>query len=338
MSHDHIDLRSDTLTKPTPPMLAAMMQAVVGDDAFAEDPTVRALEQTTARILGKEAGLFVPSGTMANQIALQLHARPGDSVIAEEGAHCLRFEAGAASALAGVHIDQIPRSERLSDESLAAAYRSESLHTSATTLLVVENTHNFGGGRVLCLAETHRIVRQAKSLGLAVHCDGARLWNAAITLGVSEADLVAGMDTVAVCLSKGLGAPVGSVLCGPEFMVTRARKLRKRLGGGMRQVGYLAAAGLYALEHHRPRLAQDHAAAAAMAAQLREAITLGAPLELNYPDPGTNMVYLRALNDLGVRMIAMGEGWLRAVFHLDAGGAQAAQRAASAVILIAKQA
>ena len=342
------DLRSDTLTKPTPAMVEAMMQAVVGDDVFGEDPTVRALERQTACLLGKETGIFVPSGTMANQIALLLHTRPGDSVIAEEGVHALRFESGAAAAVAGVQIDQIPQAHRLSNDALIAAFRPEYIHTSATTMLIVENTLNVAGGRVLQLAEMRRIAKQAKSLGLALHCDGARLWNAAQALAVVEAELVQGFDTVAVCFSKGLGAPAGSVLCGTEELMNKARKLRKRLGGGMRQVGYFAAAALYALEHHRERLRKDHKAAQAMADLIRQATFAGGlKVELNYPDPGTNMVYVRfhqgrasehvcTLENFGVRMIAMGENWLRAVFHLDS-GPEAAEVAAKAVIRLAQQ-
>ncbi|MBM4252718.1 MAG: low specificity L-threonine aldolase [Deltaproteobacteria bacterium] len=341
------DLRSDTLTKPTDAMLAVMMAAEVGDDVFGEDPTVARLEAETARILGKEAAMFVPSGTMANQIAIQLHTRPGDTVIAEEGAHILRFEAGAAAALAGVQIECVPRAAALADDVLIANFRPESLHTSATALLVVENTHNVGGGRVLSLAAMERIGTTAKSLGLAVHCDGARLWNAAVALGTSEAQLVAHCDTVAVCLSKGLGAPVGSVLVGSATHMVRARKLRKRAGGGMRQGGYLAAAGLYALAHHRSRLAADHRAAARMAAILREAVGNGCPLEVMYPDPGTNMVYVRltqgsaldherALAKRGVRMIAMGGGWLRAVFYLGV-DQSAAELAASELVALSTE-
>lgn len=342
------DLRSDTLTKPTPQMLAAMLAAEVGDDVFGEDPTVARLEAETARILGKEAAMFVPSGTMANQIAIQLHTRPGDTVLAEDGAHILRFEAGAAAALAGVQIECLPREAQLADDALRATFRPESLHTSATSLLVIENTHNVGGGRVLSAAAMQRSGATAKALGMAVHCDGARLWNAAVALGCSEAELVARCDTVAVCLSKGLGAPVGSILAGSSAHITRARKLRKRAGGGMRQAGYLAAAGLYALEHHRARLADDHKAASLMATKLRNAASDGYPLEVNYPDPGTNMVYVklhhgsaldheRALANRGVRMIAMGGGWLRAVFYLGVDAAAAELAVAAVIALAAKK-
>ncbi|MEN9834484.1 MAG: L-allo-threonine aldolase [Pseudomonadota bacterium] len=341
------DLRSDTLTKPTPKMLASMMAAEVGDDVFGEDPTVARLEAETAGLLGKEAAIFVPSGTMANQIAIQLHTRPGDTVLAEEGAHVLRFEAGAAAALAGVQIDCLPRAAALADDLLTENYRPQSLHTSATTLLVVENTHNVGGGRVLSLPAMQRIGTTAKKLGLAVHCDGARLWNAAVALGCSEASLVAQCDTVAVCLSKGLGAPVGSILAGSSADITRARKLRKRAGGGMRQAGYLAAAGLFALEHHRARLADDHAAAGLLAAKLGDAVRAGYPLEVNYPSPGTNMVYVRLshgsaldhereLVKRGVRMIAMGGGWLRAVFYLGV-DYSAAELAASSILALSTE-
>ena len=338
------DLRSDTLTKPTQAMLKAMFAAEVGDDAFAEDPTVRRLEEQTAALLGMEKALFVPSGTMANQIALALHTRPGDSVITEVGAHCVVFEAGASAALSGVQFDLIPRSELLSDQAIDATYRGDALHTSETTLLVVENTHNVGGGRVLDVAATRRIAAKARALNLAVHCDGARLWHAAAALAVPERDLVAGFTTVAVCFSKGLGAPAGSALCGPAPLIHRARKLRKMFGGGMRQVGYLAAAGLYALEHHRSRLVQDHLQAATLATGLRALQEQGAQIEVAYPEVGTNMVYLRFAHGApgahiqelarhGVRMIDMGGGWIRAVFHLDAGDESAgmALRAVEAI-------
>jgi len=277
----------------------------------------------------------VPSGTMANQIAIALHTRRGDSVITEAGAHCVVFEAGASAALSGVQFELIPRSDLLSDQAIDAAFRGDALHTSETTLLIVENTHNVGGGRALDVQNMNRIAAKGRELKLALHCDGARLWNAAAALGARECDLVAGFTTVAVCFSKGLGAPAGSALCGSAALMHRARKLRKMLGGGMRQVGYLAAAGLYALEHHRQRLQDDHRQAANLAAGLRRLQEQGAAIEVNYPANGTNMVYLRfgqgqttdhvrGLAQRGVRMIDMGGGWIRAVFHLDVDKAGAA--------------
>jgi len=340
-----IDLRSDTLTKPTAGMLKAMFAAEVGDDVFAEDPTVRRLEQVTAELLGMEQALFVPSGTMANQIAIALHTRPGDAVITEAGAHCVVFEAGASAALSGVQFELIPRSDLLSDQAIDAAFRGDALHTPETTLLVVENTHNVGGGRTLDVQNMNRIAAKGRELKLALHCDGARLWHAAAALGARECDLVAGFTTVAVCFSKGLGAPAGSALCGSAALMHRARKLRKMLGGGMRQVGYLAAAGLYALEHHRHRLQDDHRQALVLATGLRQLQAQGAAIEVNYPAHGSNMVYLRfgqgqttdhvrALAQRGVRMIDMGGGWIRAVFHLDVAddGAAGALRAVEGLV------
>jgi len=325
---DFVDLRSDTVTRPTAAMLAAMMTATVGDDVYGEDQAVTALEARVAQLLGLECALFVPSGTMANQLAIAVHTRPGDSAITEAESHCVRFEAGGAAALSGVQFEQVARSERLSDGALRRLFKSDGLHESPTTLLVVENTHNMGGGRVLAPAELARILRQAKTLGLAAHCDGARLWNAAAALGVSERELAAGFDTVSVCFSKGLGAPVGSALAGSAAHIARARKLRKRWGGGMRQAGFLAAAALYAIDHHRERLTQDHRRAAAFAGALAELARAGRPVETAYPEPGTNLVYFRIgdggdgayasrLAEQGVRISQIGDGWLRAVLHLD---------------------
>lgn len=322
-----VDLRSDTVTRPTAPMLDAMRSARVGDDVYGEDPTVNELEYEVARLLGKDAAMFVPSGTMGNQLAIACHTRPGDSVITEEGAHVFCFEAGAGAAISGVQFDLVPRAERLSDQALEQAVKPEGLHNATTSLVVVENTHNQGCGRVLRVDEVQRIALKARALKLATHCDGARLWNAAAALRVNERELIAGFDTVSVCFSKGLGAPVGSALCGPKPLIQRARKLRKRWGGGMRQAGFLAGAALYALRHHRERLPEDHRRAHELAQTLTKAVVPGIS-EVHYPDRGTNLVFFRiaakdesvhikALADQGVLIGAMAGGWLRAALHLD---------------------
>jgi threonine aldolase len=277
---------------------------------------------------------------MANQLAIALHTRPGDTVLTEQDSHCYLFEAGAGAALSGIQFDLLPREVGLSDAAIMGALKREGLHNATTTLLVVENTHNVGAGRVLPAHEMQRIAGTAKRHGLAVHCDGARLWNAAAAAGSSEAALVAGFDSVAVCFSKGLGAPVGSALAGPRGLIERARKLRKRWGGGMRQAGYLAAAALFALENHRARLADDHRLAHQIAETLRGLGTDGA-LEVRYPEPGTNLLYfklaggtadahLRHIADQGVLVSQIAGNWLRAVTHLDVGSTDA-ERLVSAV-------
>lgn len=301
-----------------------MFRAEVGDDVYGEDPTVNALEERVAELLGKEAALFVPSGTMANQLAIHLHCRPGESIICEQDSHIFLYEAGAAAANSGVQFDLIPWQKEFSNEAINEAFKADSLHSATSRLLVAENTHNRQAGRVLSIDALTRISDHAKYLGLNTHCDGARLWNAAVALGRSEKELANGFDTVAVCFSKGLGAPVGSALCGSRDFVEKARKIRKRWGGGMRQAGYLAAAALYALDHHRVRLAEDHKNAAKFASILRE----NPSFEVRYPTIGTNMVYVRhrqktaaslakELKDNGVLMNPLGGEWLRAVTHLD---------------------
>lgn len=319
-----IDLRSDTVTKPTAPMREAMFNAEVGDDVYSEDPTVNDLEERVAALLDKEAALFVPSGTMANQLAIHLHCRPGESVICEQDSHVFLYEAGAAAANSGVQFDLVPWQHAFSNEAIDAAFKEDSLHSATSRLLVVENTHNRQAGRVLAIEDLRRITEHARSLKLSTHCDGARLWNAAVALEEKEKDLAAGFDTVAVCFSKGLGAPVGSALCGPRDFITKARKIRKRWGGGMRQVGYLAAAARYALDHHRARLKEDHDHAALFARIVRR----NPHFEVRYPELGTNMVYVRhkqktaaslakSLREKGVLMNPLGGEWLRAVTHLD---------------------
>lgn len=342
-----IDLRSDTVTRPTKAMLQAMSEAVVGDDVYGEDPTIAALEQEVARLLGHEDAVFTPSGTMANQIAIALHTRPGDSVLIEEGSHCMEFESGAAAALSGVQFNLIPRAANWSEAQVMLARRSSGLPFSTTSLLVVENTHNMGGGRVLTVSDVQAAIALGRNLGLALHCDGARLWNAAVALGVEESQLAAGFDTIAVCFSKGLGAPVGSALVGPKALMPRARKLRKMFGGGMRQAGYLAAAALYALKHHRGRLAEDHRRARALAEGLQAFAGAGEKLAVAFPSPGTNMVYFRfakgepdfyiaELQRAGIMTGGMGGGWLRAVFHLDVDDS-AVEKAAEAILALAQR-
>ena len=322
-----VDLRSDTVTKPTDGMLNAMMRAEVGDDVYGEDQTVRALEDRTAALLGKEAGLFTPSGTMANQIAIALHTTPGSSVIAEAESHVYLYEAGAAAALSGVQFDLIPFADKFSDEAIDEHLQPADLHHATTSLLVVENTHNRGGGRVLNVAETNRICTRGRHHGLRLHCDGARIWNAAAALKVKEIDLARPFDTVSVCYSKGLGAPVGSVLVGPKDLIERARKIRKRWGGGMRQAGYLAAGALYALENHRERLIDDHRRIDMLYHGIQDLNTAGFAITCVLPDIYTNILYFKvpgqnssdveqALKNEGVLMNDLGGGKLRAVTHL----------------------
>jgi threonine aldolase len=326
-------------------MLDAMLSAEVGDDVYGEDATVNALEGEVARLLGKAAALFVPSGTMANQLAIAAQTRPGDSVVTEQDAHCFLFEAGGAGALSGVQFDLVPLDERLADAAIERSVKPESLHLATTSMLVVENTHNVGGGRVLAPFETQRITAKGKALGLATHCDGARLWNAAVALDTTERALAEGFDTLAVCFSKGLGAPVGSALVGSAPVIARARKLRKRWGGGMRQAGYIAAGALHALRHHRARLADDHRLAGELAQTFRSLEARGAPIAVRYPDPGTNMVYfklergaaeahVRRLADAGLLVGTIAGGWIRAVVHLDVGTAEVERLAAGVTALV----
>ena len=323
-----IDLRSDTVTKPTPEMRAAMAQAEVGDDVYGEDPTSNALEAKAAQLLGKEAALFVPTGVMANQLSIRLHTRPGDEVMVEETAHIIRYEGGSASALSQVQLCCL-RGERglLTPDRIVAAIRPKDVHNPPTTLLCLEQTHNFGGGSVYPLSRIQEITKVAKDRGLALHLDGARLWNAVAAVGTSAAEFAKPFDTVSFCLSKGLGAPVGSLIGSTRENVVKLRRLRKMFGGGMRQVGVLAAAGLYALDHHVARLRDDHDNAKHFALQLQQ-------IPAVYVDPDrvdTNIVMfevvrsdrstqelLKAFKDVGVLLNAVGEHRYRVVTHLDA--------------------
>src|SRR5260221_3262583 len=254
-----VDLRSDTVTRPTAAMRKAIAEAEVGDDVFGEDPTVRRLEERVAELLGCEAALFVPSGTMANQIALRAQTRPGDKVIVGWGAHCWHDESGALAALAGCQTHTIGSDGTFTAAEIRAAFEPEHPYQSPTRVVAVENTHNAGGGICWDRTRLDEVIAAAHTLGLKIHLDGARLWNAAVAGNTTEKDLAAGFDSVSVCLSKGLGAPIGSLVAGTRALIKVCHRFRKMYGGGMRQAGVLAAAGLHALEHHRTRLHDDHA-------------------------------------------------------------------------------
>lgn len=320
-----VDLRSDTVTKPTPAMLDAMFKADVGDDVYGEDATANNLEERVAALLGKEAGLFTPSGTMANQIAIHVHTRHGDAILAEEDSHVFLYEAGAAAAQSGVQFDLIPFARNFSDDAIDEYIKPEWIHYASTKLLVVENTHNRGSGRVLNSKELARIQKRGRHHGLALHCDGARIWNAAQALNCSEQSLADGFDTVSVCFSKGLGAPVGSVLVGSKAHIERARKIRKRWGGGMRQIGYLAAGALFALENNRDRLKDDHRRIKMLHDGIKELEAAGLPVSTSLPEIWTNILYFKVSNgdktaaelkDAGVIVNHLGHGKLRAVTHM----------------------
>jgi threonine aldolase len=257
-----IDLRSDTVTKPTPAMRAAMADAEVGDDVYGEDPSVNRLQERAADLFGKEAALFVPSGTMGNQIAVKLHTKPGQEIIIEERSHIYNFELGMASVLSGATVRPLrsadPSGMLTWDEIAPHLHLEESYHDNQTGLICLENTHNFGGGSVMTGAVCAEICREARNAGLPVHMDGARVFNASVAAGETVAELTKDCDSVQFCLSKGLGAPVGSILLGTKDFIDQARTWRKRLGGGMRQVGILAAAGLIALEETPKILHVDH--------------------------------------------------------------------------------
>ena len=290
-----IDLRSDTVTCPTKAMREAMAVAAVGDDVYGEDPTVRELEERMAGLLGKDAGLFVASGTMGNLVALLAHAGRGDEVILGNLAHTFLYEGGGISALGGIHPHTLPNLEdgTLDLQCVKLALRNpDDPHAPRTRMIVLENTHNRCGGIALTADYGRRVAALAQEHGLVLHLDGARLFNASVALGCPAADLAEPFHSVTVCLSKGLGAPVGSVLCGSRGFVREALRIRKLVGGGMRQAGILAAAGLYALDHHLERLSEDHENAARLARGIAQIDGLSCPQALP-PAAGawTNLVY-----------------------------------------------
>lgn len=327
MQAGFVDLRSDTVTKPTPAMRKAMAEAEVGDDVFEEDPTVNLLQEKVADLLGKEASLFVPSGTMANQISIRTHTLPGDEVIIEADSHPVLSEVAAAAALSGVQFRTLHGNRGiLKAEQIADAIRVPDIHRPVSRLICLENTHNFGGGTIYPLDEIWRIREVADRFGLAMHLDGARLLNACVATGIPASEYARPFDSVSLCLSKGLGAPVGSMVAGGKDFIVRARKNRKMFGGGMRQVGILAAAGLYALEHHVERLAEDHFHARLLAQALAEL----PGVRVDPQEVETNIVIVdispsgmdpreaqAKLRDLGILVLPFGKGRLRAVTHLD---------------------
>lgn len=321
-----VDLRSDTLTRPTPGMRKAIAGAEVGDDVFGEDPTVRQLESTAAEKTGFEAALFVPTGTMGNQVAVHLHTRPGDDVLLHRSSHIYNYELGAMAAWSGT----VPRvmdgdGGAPSPDQLRRAIAPPIYYMARPGLLTLENTANHAGGAVLDPDRTAALLDIAAEHGIPTHLDGARIFNAAIALGCSPARLTSRFDSVMFCLSKGLGCPAGSILCGSAGLVKEARVVRKRMGGGLRQVGILAAAGLYALEHHVDRLVEDHRRAGRLAA----ALAAHPAFRIDPSTVATNIVIAEVeegfvaedlLADLAMRQVlavGMGPGRIRLVTHLD---------------------
>jgi len=328
MTNRIVDLRSDTITQPVIAMRMAMVTAEVGDDVYGEDPTVRALEDRVADLLGHESGLFTPSGSMANQLAIRLHVGPGQELIADELAHVLRAEMGAAAVFSGITSRSWSASRGLLDpaDPLRMMQPDAGAYQVSTKAIVVENTHNFGGGTIQPLEAISALRAATLPLGVAMHLDGARLWNAHVATGIELSAYGQLFDTVSVCLSKGLGAPVGSVLAGSRGHIDEARVWRKRYGGGMRQAGILAAAGLWALDHHVDRLADDHRRARTFA----ESVAGRFPGVIDPAHVQTNIViadvgqegwvasdFVSMAGDRGLRMYAVNDRSVRLVWHLD---------------------
>lgn len=319
-----VDLRSDTVTRPTPEMMQAMMAAPVGDDVLGDDPTVTALELKSAKLVGKEAAVFVPSGTMGNQIGIACGTERGDSILAEDNAHVLFYEVGGPAIIAGVVMRTVPSTNGVMDPAdVEARIMHRSLHTPGTSLICVENTHNRGGGTITPVATMKELKNVAERHGAALHLDGARVFNASVALGVHVREITDCADSVSFCLSKGLRAPVGSVLAGSQAFIDKARVWRKRLGGGMRQSGLLAAAGIYALDHNIDRLADDHRRTRELAEFLAgipafkiemEAVQTNI-LMVGTPSPAAE--WADRLHERGIWAMPFAENRLRLVFHAD---------------------
>jgi threonine aldolase len=322
--HRLVDLRSDTVTVPTPEMRRAMANAEVGDDVYGEDPTINRLQERAAELLGKESALFVPSGTMGNEIAIKVHTRPGDEVLLDEDCHIVKWELGAAAFISNVQLHTLPNQRGIVPvEEYAKRIHPGDDHVPPTRLVCMENTHNAAGGVVLPLDYMRELWKLAQQHGVAVHLDGARIFNASVALGVAAKDLSACADSVMFCLSKGLACPVGSVLCGSQAFIEEARRVRKILGGAMRQAGVLAAAGLVALDSMIDRLADDHR----RARRLAEAIANMPGFSVDMATVQTNMVYVQTpqparrivqqLETLGVLCLDVFPHTIRLVTHKD---------------------
>jgi threonine aldolase len=322
-----IDLRSDTVTRPTAAMKQAMFAAEVGDDVFGEDPTVNALQEKAAKVLGKEAALFVASGTMGNQLSIKAQTVPGDEVIIESTAHAMNYEGGAGAVFSGVQFFGIPGNRGVIDATqVEAAIRVEDVHFPVSRLVVIENTHNRGGGSIFPLKTIHEIREVATRRNLRMHMDGARLWNACVAANISPAEYVAPFDSVSVCLSKALGCPVGSMVAGPKDFIRKVHRFRKMMGGGMRQIGFLAAAGIYALDHHIDRLEEDHR----KAKKLAQGLATVKNLSIRPDEVATNILYfdtspaertaqevVAACRARGVLLHPTAKTRIRCVTHLD---------------------
>ncbi len=321
-----VDLRSDTVTRPVPGMRKAIAEAVVGDDVFGDDPTVNVLQERVVELFGTEAALFVPSGTMGNQVALASLTEPGDEVILDRQCHIFNYEVGAAPALSGLQFNPLDGDTGvITADQIRPHIRPRNLHCPVTRIITVENTHNRAGGHVFPVDEMKRIKKLADSCGIRVHLDGARLANAVVATGISFSEYVGCAHTVSMCFSKGLGAPIGSIIGGSAETIEKARRKRKQLGGGMRQAGILAAAALYALDHHLDRLAEDHVNARVVG----EAIAAVDGLDLVYPVETNIVIFdvdtkfdtvdglLARLQERGILAVPFGPTWVRMVTHLD---------------------
>jgi len=322
-----IDLRSDTVTRPTPAMIKAMMAAPLGDDVLGDDPTVIKLEKETAKLLGKQAGLFVPSGTMGNQLAIMTHTRPGDEVILDYESHIFRYEVAGAAVMSGVQFNALTGpGGAMSAEQIQNAIRPEDIHQPKTTLVCLENTHNRAGGTVYPIDEIKKISAVCKKNGIKTHLDGARLWNASVATGIPLEEYAKYFDSAMVCYSKGMGCPVGSVLVGDKKSIAVAARNRKMMGGGMRQSGLLAGAGLYALKHNINRMAEDHR----RAKMLGQMISQISKIKIDLTSVQTNIVIfdikktglnseqaMAKLARKGLWLVSFGATKLRAVTHLD---------------------
>jgi threonine aldolase len=321
-----IDLRSDTLTQPTPDMRKAMLNARVGDDVFGEDPTVNALQEKIARLTGKEAALFVTSGTMGNQVSINAHSQPGNEIIVEGNSHIFNYECGSPALLSGVQVMPLPGFRgSFTAEQVEEVIRPNNVHHPKTALICIENTHNRGGGTIFPYQRIQQISSVARQHNLKMHLDGARLWNASIATGIPISEYARHFDSVSLCFSKGLGAPVGSIIAGSQEFIDRARYYRKAYGGGMRQAGILAAAAIYAMDHHFERLSEDHR----RAKKLGEFIATLPDVELDLETVQTNIIifdirkrgvdgqkFVDLLASEGVRMITFARTKIRAVTHL----------------------